>query len=288
MATALEHTAQWNDILRLKDELPLRELASRFSTTPGAISAAFKRTGTHRSPFGVQARMDSLPPEPGEESAEGLTPEQARALRNIRPGSKDALIVRHIAKLGIRPDAEVAREAGVSVRTIASFRARHNIGGYKGPRRSDGAGSRRRSRIDPFAHLLGVVPDRVVAERAGVSLNAVRNYRVKRNIPAARRGGVTSAPQAQAQAQAPQAAQAAQPAQEDTTPAPAIASLPESFAPEGGTSAWRAVWLRAAGKSDGVILAADMATAVEKAGNLYADAQLVEITLVGNVVGVAT
>lgn len=271
MATALEHTSQWNDILRLKDELPLRDLASRFSTTPGAISAAFKRTGTHRSPFGAQARIDSLPPEPGDDAFEGLTPEQARALRGIRPGSKDALIVRHISKLGIRPDAEVAREAGVSVRTIASFRARHGIGGYKGPRRTDGAGSRRRSRIDPFANLLGVVPDRVVAERAGVSLNAVRNYRVKRNIPAARRGGTSTA---------------AQPAQ--SMPAAAAAPTPELFAPkaDGGVSAWRAVWLRAAGKSDGVILAGDMAEAVAHAGSLYPDAQLVELALVGTVVGV--
>lgn len=37
--------------------------------------------------------------------------------------------------------------------------------------------------------LLGQVPDRVVAERAGVSLNAVRNYRVKRGIAAAGRDG---------------------------------------------------------------------------------------------------
>jgi hypothetical protein len=35
--------------------------------------------------------------------------------------------------------------------------------------------------------LLGTVPDRVVAEQAGVSLNAVRNYRVKKGIQAAHR-----------------------------------------------------------------------------------------------------
>ena len=35
------------------------------------------------------------------------------------------------------------------------------------------------------AHLLGKLPDRVVAEEAGMSLGAVRNYRIKNDIPAA-------------------------------------------------------------------------------------------------------
>jgi len=89
--------------------------------------------------------------------------------------------------LGTVPDADVAKKAGVSVRTIASFRARHGIPGYSGPRRPSKNRRPRTSRIDPYQSLLGTVPDRVVAERAGVSLNAVRNYRVKRGIQAARR-----------------------------------------------------------------------------------------------------
>jgi len=91
--------------------------------------------------------------------------------------------------LGNIPDALVAKRAGVSVRTIASFRARHDISGYKGPRRKPASGRRKRSKIDPFVNLLGQVPDRVVAEKASVSLNAVRNYRVKLGIQAAGRRG---------------------------------------------------------------------------------------------------
>jgi len=93
-----------------------------------------------------------------------------------------------LEELGKVPDADIADKAGVSVRTVASFRSRHDIAGYSGPRRRKSGRKRRASRVDPFADLLGTVPDRVVAEKAGVSLNAVRNYRVKHGIPAAGRG----------------------------------------------------------------------------------------------------
>lgn len=183
----------WPQLLALKDELSLRELAERFEVTPGAISAAFKRTGTTRKPappgpraLRRQQRRDSeveLPPEPGVEVEDFESEHTPRP----RPGSKDSQILENYELLGAVPDAEVARRAGVSVRTIASFRARHNIPGYTGPRRTSSQRGPRLSKIDPYADLLGKVPDRVVAERAGVSLNAVRNYRVKRGIPAAGR-----------------------------------------------------------------------------------------------------
>jgi hypothetical protein len=164
----IEQSASWPEILRLKDSLSLRELSQRFQTSPGAISAAFKRTGTVRvppqagawDPSSADVDGDDLPPEPGEEGhaargaftvapparaalgGEGasMLPEVAAALSRIRAGSKDALIAQHAAALGQVPDAEVARRAGVSVRTIASFRARHHIPGYRGPRRGGAEG----------------------------------------------------------------------------------------------------------------------------------------------------
>jgi hypothetical protein len=72
----------------------------------------------------------------------------------------------------------------VSVRTIASFRSRNSISGYKGPRKRGADRAPRKSRIDAFAHLVGQYPDRVVAEKAGVSLNAVRNWRMRHGVPA--------------------------------------------------------------------------------------------------------
>jgi len=174
----------WPQLVRMKDELSLRELAEKFEVTPGAISAAFKRTGLARKPAppGPRARRRgrgsdaTFPPEAGDDLS-------------ARPGSKDHRILAHAHLLGRVPDADIAEKAGVSVRTIASFRARNLIAGYKGPRRRRSAiRAGRGSKVDAYMHLLGKVPDRVVAEQAGVSLNAVRAYRTRMGIAAAGRG----------------------------------------------------------------------------------------------------
>ena len=46
----IETNDWWPELVKLKDELSLRELAERFDVTPGAISAAFKRTGISSPP----------------------------------------------------------------------------------------------------------------------------------------------------------------------------------------------------------------------------------------------
>ncbi len=188
----IETNDWWQELVQLKDELSLRELAEKFKVTPGAISAAFKREGITRRPAppGPRARrkprtQDELPPEPGEAAA-AAAPEP-------RPGSKDALIEPHRHLLGKVPDPEVAELAGVAQRTIAHYRKLRGIPGYAGPRSHKGGG--RKSKIDAYQHLLGVAHDREVALKAGVTVNAVRNYRTKRGIPAApaRAGEATGA-----------------------------------------------------------------------------------------------
>ena len=187
----LETLEFWPALLDKKDELSLRQLAGEFGVTPGAISAALKRTGVNRVP--ASRTTDEWPSAyivcTGRDKKTGVNREGQPWSARFRPGSKDAAICAHYAKLGQVPDAEVARLAGVSIRTIASFRARHDIAGYKGPRRPSVSGKRKRSKIDPFVHLLGQVPDRIVAEKASVSLNAVRNYRVKKGIQASGKRG---------------------------------------------------------------------------------------------------
>jgi hypothetical protein len=189
----IESFPWWNDLLLLKDKYSLRELADRFDVTPGAITAAFKRTSTSRksAPPGPRNRrtpvQEVLPPEPGEVAA----PEVVEvAAPETRPGSKDGKLSDLHAILGKVPDSEVARKAGVSVRTVAGYRARKGIAGYAGPRRRGADRKPRKSRIDLHADLVGTVPDRVVAEKAGVSVNAVRNWRVKRGVSARRRPAV--------------------------------------------------------------------------------------------------
>ena len=148
----------------------MRELSETFGVTPGAISAALKRTGTTRKPAPPgpraarkrRAAAEELPPEPEEAASR----KKAAGTPAPRPGSKDAKLHVHHDKLGKVPDREVADLAGVSVRTVASYRARNAIPGYKGPRRGAKGRRGRRSKIDPFADQLGQVADRVIAERA--------------------------------------------------------------------------------------------------------------------------
>ncbi|MCB9688913.1 MAG: hypothetical protein H6738_16080 [Alphaproteobacteria bacterium] len=167
----------WPELVQVKDDYSLRELAERFKVTPGAITAAFKRTGTRRrsAPPGPRARRKGRA-----ETDDAL---DAGAIQS-RPHSKDDALLPYRDQLGQVPDSEIAGLAGVSVRTVASFRARNDIAGYAGPPRRRADPGVRSSRIDAFEDLVGSVPDQVVATKAGVSVNAVRNWRIKRGITA--------------------------------------------------------------------------------------------------------
>ncbi|TVQ90051.1 MAG: hypothetical protein EA397_13925 [Deltaproteobacteria bacterium] len=106
-----------------------------------------------------------------------------------RKGGKPSKIDAYFDLLGTVPDSQVAELAGVTVNAVSNYRRRRSIpafdpsadGSSKGPAKSTG---RRRSKIEDYRELLGTVPDRVVAKKAGVTLNAVSNYRRRRNIPA--------------------------------------------------------------------------------------------------------
>lgn len=265
----LEDQDSWPTIVKLKDSLTLMEIARRFGTTPGAVSAAFKRTGTSRAI--AAAGVDDLPPEPGDdpddldELDEPDLPEEGD---DLRPGSKDALIAQYLDELGQVPDAEVAEQAGVSVRTVASFRARHQIPGYRGPRRPADARSPRRSRIDPFVQLLGKVADRVVAEKAGVSLNAVRNYRVKRGIRASGRAAEVAPPATVAPAAVSAAVEAS--------------ATVARVAPKGRRIAWRVTWRTPAGEEVvAVLVASDLIAAAALAAQAKVHGDVVALTLAG-------
>jgi len=201
----LETFDWWPRLVARKDDLSLRELAEVFSVTPGAISAALKRQGVTRKPAPPgpranrrRARESDLPPEPGD--MPGPTDSRVAERRLVRPdvsreqamddaaaeearqGSKDHLILGFRDLIGTMPDHEVAARAGVSVRTLSAYRARNNIAAFQSAQGKPAG--RRRSRIEPFIDRLGTVPDRVVAESAGVTINAVRNYRVKHGVAA--------------------------------------------------------------------------------------------------------
>jgi len=167
----LEDTSDWKAIKSALGRSSLVDVATTHGVNAGAIAAAIKRTGLERKP--VMAHED-LPPEP--------------VARKTKGPSKAHMLEPFVARLGKEPDAAIAKRANVSTRTVASFRSKLNISGYN--RWTDTTRERtqkRRSAIDPYKKHLGVETDAEVGKRAGVTAQAVRNYRSKLGIAAANR-----------------------------------------------------------------------------------------------------
>ncbi len=111
--------------------------------------------------------------------------------------------------VGRQPDKTIAKKAGVTISAVGEYRRRHGIPAYsttkakaapkappappkkavavvpasppeaKKPRKRRKA----RSKIDPYTADLGVLLDREIAEKAGVTPEAVRLYRTRQGIP---------------------------------------------------------------------------------------------------------
>lgn len=108
--------------------------------------------------------------------------------------------------IGTLPDKEVAEQAGVTAENVRTYRIRRAIpAAWRGETSTDLARKQtartrgkkrpapkqrkpRPSKLDPWKHLLGEVPDKQLAEMAGVSAENVRSYRLRRGIAARWRG----------------------------------------------------------------------------------------------------
>lgn len=269
----------WEDAVKLKDELSLKDIAERIGADPATIAAEFARRGIRRRiRVDTTAHHEELPPEPDDE----LPPEPEGdddSSRARRSGSKDGRIEKHYHLLGKVPDSEVARLADVSIRTVASYRARNDIPGYDGPRRRPAPRGRRLSKVDDFGPLLGQVPDRVVADIAGMSLGAVRNFRIKKGMPAA--GRIT-------RREIDKLVQAWQRGQSGAAPeapkaAPRVAAiLPSLTSVQGEHRAWRVQ--RTGQQEPFVVLAYDLVDAVRQAVNVVGgDTYIASVEALGRV-----
>lgn len=93
----------------------------------------------------------------------------------------------HQELLGTVPDHVVAEKAGLSLSAVGRYRRSRGIApyqGYKFGQREGGAPvPRRRSRLEDFRDVLGVLPDKEVARRAGLTPEGVRIYRKRKGIP---------------------------------------------------------------------------------------------------------
>lgn len=80
----LEQTPAWSRIVALMPAESLERLAERFRSTPGAIAAAWARTGPHAWEIEAPTGPEELPPEPGD-AAEAPAPTQRPARTKAAP-----------------------------------------------------------------------------------------------------------------------------------------------------------------------------------------------------------
>ncbi|MCB9759041.1 MAG: hypothetical protein H6739_04310 [Alphaproteobacteria bacterium] len=232
----LEQMEWWPELIAKKDDFSLRELAEMFGATPGAINNALKRNGIERNaaPPGPRSRR-GRPPAPSKKrraqsakkAAAPAAPARSAAAIGVR-GATKAKIEPYLDMLGQVPDSEIAGLAGLSAQTVARVRRQLDVkaSGRKGaaakpaakpaakaaatpaakaPEKAAKPAPRKsRSKIAPFIDELGKIPDADIARKAGVSVNAVRNYRFRKGISAAPRPAAAK-PEAPAKAEAPKA-----------------------------------------------------------------------------------
>lgn len=158
----LEERDWWSELVELKDVMSLRELSSRFGCAPAAISNALKRNGLTRvhSPPGPRDKRD---------------PNWTDAARKTLASAGDA-----------PPVPTASADAAPAPNTDPTHPLAHEDPIACTP-------------LKGFAHLAGKYIDREVAERAGVSVSAVTNFRRRHGITAATRsnlGGTSPSPAA--------------------------------------------------------------------------------------------
>jgi hypothetical protein len=197
--------------------------------------------------------------------------------------------------IGVISDKEVAAKAGISTENVRTYRLRRGIpAAWRGeslealqakqkrraakkvetrPRRPKKRKMRRRrsSKLDPYLELLGDVSDRDLADRAGVTPENVRAYRVRRGIPARWRGEGAGDAGAEGFETSPAAA-----ARRGSSPAAKSDAV---------SYAYRVVAEVAGEDREYVVFAADMAEAAARAGEkllrLHPHALMRELSLVG-------
>lgn len=220
-------------------------------------------------PMGATGPGDGANPP---EQAASATPRSVVAGAATASGAR-ARIAALESLLGVEPDGVVAKRAGVARKTVVEYRKLKGIAAYRGdagasspaPVRVAAAAStarsaranvaapvspapapssvpNRSSRLDAFLELVGVLPDREVAQRAGMSTENVRMYRARRGIPARWRGEGDDASGEAVALRAPVASSAPSSA---ATPA-RVAVAPTTLAVSGSTNRPEAAAVRTA------------------------------------------
>ncbi|MCB9791915.1 MAG: hypothetical protein H6741_04235 [Alphaproteobacteria bacterium] len=193
----------------------------------------------------------------------------------------------YIDMLGTVPDSEIASLAGLSAQTVARFRRDRGVDAFRGrgsgkeeaapaptpvADTSDAGESKRggRSKVAPFADQLGVLSDAEIADKAGVTVNAVRNYRNRKGIPAPSR-----ASEPVVEEETPVVVEAA------PEPSPEVEAAPEA-APAAEIVSGFAFRVQIKGGDAAVVVGAGMVEAAQKA--IGAGVEITAIELIGRVI----
>jgi DNA-binding CsgD family transcriptional regulator len=199
-------------------------------TTRSAAPAAPKKAAPKKTAPKKAVAKKGAPKKAATKKAaapKAAAPKAAAPKAAKRPGPKGlrastaAKLEPYLGMLGEVADGEIASMAGISIQTVARVRKEKGIA----PRRGRGAAAKkvvsnvprrrpgRPSKITPLEDKLATHSDAEVAAMAGVSENAVRNYRKRHGLAAASVPSpaktVAKAPKATAPKAAPVAAKAA-------------------------------------------------------------------------------
>lgn len=174
---------------------PLARFRDRLGTVADQVIA--DEAGVARTAVGEYRRKLGIAAYVGFRFRPESPPQEDRAERRTR-------IEPYLSLLGTVPDSEIAALADVPTEEVAAFRV--GCGILEFVERPDAAPPapsvavppavepvprrRRVSKLDPHAHLLGVLSDAQVAARAGVTVEAARMFRHRAGIPARGARGV--------------------------------------------------------------------------------------------------
>jgi hypothetical protein len=181
--------------------------------------------------------------------------DQGRASEPSASGSADDRLAAHVNQLGTVSDDTIARRAKVSVDQVKAAREARGIAAYTAKRGRPPATDGRKSRIDSFRDLVGVLTDPEVAARAGVTRTAVQMYRKKHGIAPAGPPGDPAVARARAPEDAPRS----------EAPTNERSRRPARESTGGRTFAWRLTLQGVKGELVRITVAEDAAAACARA-----------------------
>jgi hypothetical protein len=199
----IETQPWWPKLVAKKDERSLRQLSDEFGASPAAISNALKRNKLTRKAAPSGPRKKAAPSGPQKKAAPSGPRKKAGARvaapkRTRKAASKRAATRR--AKAPSRVKTPATAKAQTRVKTPATAKAQTRVKTPATAKATTGKRARRtrRSTLSQYRNEMGKVVDRIIAEKAGVTVSAVTNYRRRHNIPAhSGRGRPRSTPRAQ-------------------------------------------------------------------------------------------